>query len=394
MQFPESNTPKLIVLAGLQAMVFYAAFEKIFFQDNGLSIIEIAILSGIFSLGLICLEVPSGALSDRWIRKHVLSLSVIAAMATTIVFAVGSEFWHFAVGIAFAAGGFVLNSGTNTSILFDSLKEHQTEQQFEKYLAVRRIFSGIGLALGSLIGGVIAERYGIATTMWATLMPLLGALLITTSLREPHFHKTTGELNYFTHIRYAVRHLVSSHYFVQVIALSVMIKTVSILIEDYAQLYYLLLGFSLFAIGVLSFFEGIKEIVANYVGSYVSRGTALARLYGILLLVMAGSLLLSAWQLNIVGVISLFVASSMFFIIDVPLLGGFHRQLASGIRATAESFLNLATELSKVMVAIGFATVANWYSINVAFGVLGCVVLLYTVYYWLCACEVLEGRVG
>lgn len=394
MQFPEANTPKLIVLAGLQAMVFYAAFEKIFFQDNGLSVIEIAILSGVFSLGLICLEVPSGALSDRWVRKHVLSLSVVAAMATTIVFALGNEFWHFAIGIAFAACGFVLNSGTNSSILFDSLKEYQTEQQFEKYLAWRRIFSGIGLAIGSLIGGVIAEGYGIAATMWVTLLPLIAALFLTMSLREPHFHKTTGELNYFAHIRYAARHLVSSHYFVQVIALSVMIKTVSILIEDYAQLYYLLLGFSLFAIGVLSFFEGIKEIVANYIGSSVSCGTALPRLYGILLLVMAGALLLSAWQLNIVGVLSLFVASSMFFIIDVPLLGGFHRQLASGIRATAESFLNLVTELSKVVVAIGFATIANWYSISVAFGVLGCVVLIYTVYYWLCAREVLEGRVG
>jgi MFS family permease len=79
MKFPESNTPKLLTIATLQGLTFYAAFEKIFFQENGLSIIEIAFLTIVFSITLITLEVPSGALSDRWVRKHVLVLSILAS---------------------------------------------------------------------------------------------------------------------------------------------------------------------------------------------------------------------------------------------------------------------------------------------------------------------------
>jgi hypothetical protein len=100
-------------------------------------------------------------------------------------------------------------------------------------------------------------------------------------------------------------------------------------------------------------------------------------------MVMAGSLFVSAWQQNIFGVAGLFVASAMFFIIDVPLLGAFHKQLDSSIRATSESFMNLVTELSKMILAIGFAWVASIYTVPLAFGSLGVILCVYVIYYWL-----------
>lgn len=168
-----------------------------------------------------------------------------------------------------------------------------------------------------------------------------------------------------------------------VIILSVVVMATHILIEDYSQLYYFAVGFSFLAIGVLSFFEGLKEMVANYAGSLLSKIDNLPLLYGLLLLVMSGSLLISAVYQNIIGVIGLFVASAMFFMIDVPLLGNFHKNLDSSIRATSESFMNLVTELSKMMLAIVFAGIANIYSIPYAFCALGIFVFVYTIYYWL-----------
>jgi MFS family permease len=383
MKFPESNTPKLLAIATLQGLTFYAAFEKIFFQQNGLSIIEIAFLTIVFSITLITLEVPSGALSDRWVRKHVLSLSILASIVALMLFATGDTFIQFALGMFFAGCAFVLNSGTNTSILFDSLKEVNATDSFEKYLAARRILSGAGFAVASLVGGLVANEYGIASAIWVTLFALIPALLLCISLREPIFHKTTGDMTYFKHIGHTAAHLTSSTYFVNVIILSVVIMATHILIEDYSQLYYFAVGFSFLAIGVLSFFEGLKEMVANYTGSLLSKISNLPLLYGLLLIVMSGSLLISAVYQNILGVLGLFVASAMFFMIDVPLLGNFHKHLDSSIRATSESFMNLVTELSKMLLAVVFASIANIYSIPYAFGALGLFVFVYTIYYWL-----------
>lgn len=391
MKFPEPNTLKLLILSTLQALTFYAAFEKIFFQENGLSLFEIALLTAIFSVFVIVLEVPSGALSDRWKRKYVLLLSILASIATLLFFVTGTGFIQFAVGTVFASIAFVLNSGTNNSILFDSLKEFNAVESFEKYLALRRILSGIGFALASLAGGWIADYHGISFAMWSTLMFLIPAVFITLSLREPQFHKTTGEMTYFKHIKSTAQHLTSNSYFIQVIVLSVTIMTINILIEDYSQLYYYAVGFSLLAIGLLSFFEGVKESFSNYIGALLPQRKNLPVIFGFLLLLMAGSLFVTAWQPNIVGVAGLFLTSAIFFIIDVPLLGNFHKKLSSGTRATSESFLNLVTELSKVIVAIGFGVVANLYSIYFAFGVLGVLVLFYTIYYWIFAFRVFSS---
>jgi len=263
------------------------------------------------------------------------------------------------------------------------LREHNATDTFEKYLAARRILSGAGFAVASLVGGWTANQYGISTAILVTLGALIPALLLCLSLREPIFHKTTGELSYFGHIGHTARHLTSSRYFTNVIALSVVIMATHILIEDYSQLYYFAVGFTLLAIGIISFFEGLKEMVANYLGALMPRLHNLPLMYGILLMVMAGALFMAAWQQNIFGVIGLFVASAMFFIIDVPLLGAFHKQLGSSIRATSESFMNLVTELSKMILAIGFAWIASIYTVPVAFGALGLMLCLYIIYYWL-----------
>jgi MFS family permease len=383
MKFPESNTPKLLAIATCQALTFYAAFQLIFFQENGLNIVQIALLTIVFSVSMITLEVPSGALSDRWVRKHVLSLSILTSIVTVVLFATGDTFIQFAAGMFFAAVAFVLNSGTNTSILFDSLKEVDATNSFEKYLATRRILAGAGFAIASLVGGWTANQYGISMAIWITLGALVPALLLSLSLREPIFHKTTGELSYFAHIGHTAKHLTSTRYFTNVIALSVVIMATHILIEEYSQLYYFAIGFSLLAIGIISFFEGLKEMVANYLGALMPKLTNLPLMYGFLLMVMASSLLVSAWQQSLIGVTALFVASGMFFIIDVPLLGAFHKQLDSSIRATSESFMNLITELSKMMLAIAFASIANVYSVQLAFGALGLLLCVYVIYYWL-----------
>ncbi len=391
MKFPDSNTLKLLAIGALQALTFYAAFEKIFFQENGLSLFEISIIAAIFSLFVIVFEVPSGALSDRWIRKYVLSLSILSSIVTLIIFVTGTAFIQFGIGTIFASIAFVLNSGTNNSILFDSLKEAGAEDKFEKYLAMRRILSGGAFALASLLGGIFAQKYGIEFAIWATLATLIPGLIITFSLKEPHFHKTTGELTYFKHITTTAKHLTSSAYFVQVIALSVVIMTTHLLIEDYSQLFYYAAGFTFLMIGVLSFFEGAKEVVANYIGARMPQRKNLPTLFGFLLALLALSLFVTAWQPNIIGVVGLFIASAVFFIIDVPLLGNFHKKLESGVRATSESFLNLITEVTKIVITIGFGFIASMYSIYLAFGILGALVLVYMFYYWLVSFNVFSS---
>ncbi len=391
MKLDQSNISKLMAIATFQGFTFYSAFEKIYFQNYGLSVTKIAILTFIFSIAVILLEVPSGVLSDRWVRKHVMSLSILSAIVALLILATGSNFFQFSLAMFFAAVSFVMNSGTNNSILFDSLKETSLLGKFEKYLAIRRILSAIGFAMASIIGGWVSSKYDISTSIWLTLASLIPALVLSMSLHEPIFHKTTGELSYLKHIAKTAKFLISTRYLINIIILLVVIMSSHILIEDYSQLYYFGIGFGLMAVGVITFFDGLKEITANYIGSIVPKKiNNLPFMYGSLLFIMALVLFLSSLELNILGVLFIFIASAIFYIIDVPLLSDFHNKLDSKIRTTSESFMNMVTELVKMLIAVGFAWIADMYGIHIAFGVLGIFILIYSIYYWIFTYPVFE----
>ena len=51
----------------------------IFFQENGLSLKEVMILQGVYSLMVALMEIPSGYLADVFGRKHTLTLGAILA---------------------------------------------------------------------------------------------------------------------------------------------------------------------------------------------------------------------------------------------------------------------------------------------------------------------------
>ena len=385
MKLPHFNIFPLYLLVFFETFSLFTAFEKIYLQQNGLSISEIVWLSIFLGITILICEVPSGALSDRWYRKYTLSLSFFFGALSLLVFLLGTGFWHYSVAVLFGGWAFVCNSGTNSSLLYDSLKEAGLENKFAKYLATRRIISAVSFGIAALVGGYVAQQYGIDITILFGIGLLTLGLIITFILKEPDFHRTTGEMSYFSHIGTTARYLMSTKFFINVALLSIVTMSVHIIIEDYSQLYYYAIGLTLLLVGVMSAFEGVKEVIFNYWGGRTTWNSNTPRLFGIFLFVMFFSLLLTAWQGSYWGIVGLFIASGMFFVIDVPIMARFHDKADSGIRATSESFLNLVTEMFRISLALAFGYIAQAYSIQIGFGLLAGVVGTYTVYYWMFA---------
>ena len=69
------NIKRLYALYGLHGLIFFYSFDKVFLQLKGFSVQQVVVVELLYVLTIVLLEVPSGALSDRWSRKYVLSLS-------------------------------------------------------------------------------------------------------------------------------------------------------------------------------------------------------------------------------------------------------------------------------------------------------------------------------
>ena len=111
-------------------------------------------LSGIYYLFVVALEVPSGWASDRFGRVPTLRAAALSWIVAHGLFLVaGDSFVAFAAGQAFLAGGFAALSGTDVSFHYDSLEsvdragEYQARQGRVASLGYR------SMAAAALIGG-------------------------------------------------------------------------------------------------------------------------------------------------------------------------------------------------------------------------------------------------
>lgn len=370
------NIKLLYAIAALEGVVFYYALDKIFMQMRGLSLVEMVIVEIIFGLVIVLTEVPSGALSDRWSRKKMLALNSLFFALNTVIWAVSHSFILFVIGVIFGALHTTFRSGTDTSMLFDSLKELNKTDQYEKYLGRKRAIGAVSFAAAAVAGGLIGDMVGLEATFWWTLPSAVLAGVLALLLREPTFHRSTGEVSYWRHIGNTFTFLTKKPRLVHMVAVLTAITIPAILFDEYGQVYFVLAGVSIFGLGVLAALNsGIEALWST--AAYKLARLRHDVLFAICFAIMGSGFVLAGWLQNWSGIVLLFLGASTAFIVSIIVESDLNRLLPSSIRATSESFVSLTGKVFYVPVALGFAWVGQAYSIATAFAVLGCVVLAY-----------------
>ena len=113
-------------------------------------------LEGVYYVSVAALEVPSGYLSDRLGRKCTLVFSSACLAAAFLVFFLGKSFAVFALAQVLMACGYASASGTDTALLFESLKQAGREDEYTHHEARALKFTFRAGAMGALGGGLLA----------------------------------------------------------------------------------------------------------------------------------------------------------------------------------------------------------------------------------------------
>ncbi|HEY93465.1 MAG TPA: MFS transporter, partial [Dehalococcoidia bacterium] len=141
--------------------------------SRNISIQEIAILVAIWSGLTVLLEVPTGALADRWSRKYTLVLSGLCCSLCYITWIFSSSFWLFALGLIFRTLGGIFESGTVQAYTFDFLKRHGKKDDFEKIWGRCIALRVIGTAIALALGGFLSEISYTLVLVFSALSPLV-----------------------------------------------------------------------------------------------------------------------------------------------------------------------------------------------------------------------------
>ena len=172
-------------------------FAVLFMQARGLDLFQMGLLSGIYSVTIVLLELPTGGLADAIGRKPVTLMSYLATLGSSLVFLLSFSLPVFALAWILLGIGRALASGALSAWFVDALLASDPEIDLQPALAQAGTFTILGLSLGTLIGGLIPELFAFLpeegsaiftplamTIFFAILLKGLNTLLLIVFVRE------------------------------------------------------------------------------------------------------------------------------------------------------------------------------------------------------------------
>ena len=118
---------------------------------------QMLFLQGIFSLSVVIFEIPSGAISDTFKRKHVIAAGYTFLTFATLSYSLGKTFAVFAVSETLFGIGLATISGSDTSLIYDTLAKYNQENRFKEILGKASTMSFISAMFALLISGALGE---------------------------------------------------------------------------------------------------------------------------------------------------------------------------------------------------------------------------------------------
>lgn len=376
------NIWKLYAISAIGGASLYYALDKVFMEMRGLTVSEIVAVEVVYAITVLVLEVPTGALADRWSRKYVLALNVVFFMLNTLIWIFSHDFSLFALGVLMGAIHSTLASGTFNSLLYDSLKELKEEGRAEKVLGLNAYYDGLLAVVAGVAGGFIANAAGIELTLWLTLITSLIGLLFCLSLKEPTVHRTTGEMGYWKHIGETAKYMARHPSLYHTVVLMMIFGLSYTLIDEYAQLYFFDVSSSLIALGLLAGGIYLLEALGGRFSTIAAQYRHGVTYLIVLLASVAGYVGLWAMR-SPVGMGFALIPLLGFFLIRPLLQADLHHKLPSHYRATGESYASLLASLLFIPGGLAFGVIADKFNLPTAYLCLGVFLAVYTGVYLL-----------
>src|SRR3990170_8631716 len=244
----KANIRKFYLFNILSSFVLYYAIDKILMASRGLSVTDMVLVEISYTVARLLLEVPSGALADRWNRKYVLALNMVFFMGTTFLWAIAPNLSVFVLGSLIASIYSALKSGTDTSFLYDTLKQLDRSDSYTKTQGNVIFWENLLSIIAGIGGGMLADAFGLAVPFWVTLPFSLGAVIVALTFTEPQIHRTTGEVSFWKHISETGKFIWRRPFVISVMAFSVVMGVSFLSIDEYGQLYFVGVGIPVLAL--------------------------------------------------------------------------------------------------------------------------------------------------
>jgi MFS family permease len=124
----------------------------------------------------------TGALSDRWGRKHLITTGMFTQATALAVIATADTFAVWAIGAT------LLGAGTSMvyPMLLAAIGDVAHPAWRGRAVGIYRVWRNLDYAVGALMGGVVADLWGLRAAVWAAAaISLVSTLIVAIRMYEP-----------------------------------------------------------------------------------------------------------------------------------------------------------------------------------------------------------------
>ncbi|MFP4523838.1 MAG: MFS transporter [Candidatus Woesearchaeota archaeon] len=362
---------------------FFLPVLALFYIASQVPFEQFGIIMAVFAGVTLLLEIPSGLLTDLIGKRKALIISRSCYLLEVILLAFTNGFWPFLIAKVISGVGVSLSSGTDSAMLYDTLRRSFKEHRHIEIKGVTTMITNISMGVTFIVG---AYLFSINPKLPAFVsIPFLAlALALTFFLKEPYKPNRHLALNSVSrHLEQGLRYF-SRHKHVKYLVFYALPFTaaVSILLAS-SSAYYKAVHIPVSLIGVVAFAVVMVRAwssrnaykVEKQLGEHASL-ILVAAAFNVIMLLMA----LMLPYISVIFYLALALVDGFFLVILDNYL---NKHIETGSRATMLSINSLFANLGVVILFPIIGAVKGAHGFGPAYAILAGVVALYMVGFWI-----------
>src|SRR4030042_988846 len=126
------NIPLIYINHVFAGMLFFAPILALYIEKGLFSVTNVALIFSIQAACIFLFEYPTGAIADLLGRKKSMVIAVFFVILAVCFLFIGGSILFFALYALFSGFGYSLYSGSDTALIYDTLKQEGKEKYFKK----------------------------------------------------------------------------------------------------------------------------------------------------------------------------------------------------------------------------------------------------------------------
>jgi len=378
-----NNVWKLYASRFFQSLIPAYVIERLFWESRGITIQQVVYTEILYAVTILLLEVPTGVLADRFGRKKLIVLAALLGCLEFLILLYAQTFWHFAFVVVLAGIATAASSGAVNALLYDSLRQHDQEESFERKLGRLNAIDFGAAVLAALSGGWLAGRYDLELNYWLSLAGAAVGFCFALLLVEPPAsaaapHETIPLRRYVSE---SVRFFRTRGDVRLVLAAAMLIGAATDFVDEFWQLYLDRFDVPLAWFGPYSAALLALRMPGSLLADGLRRRFRYAAPLVVTLAAIAAGLGFAAFSPGLAGAAALLGVCLAAGVVD-PLASGYlHHRIDGPMRATIDSFRSLADNAFAMVAGLGFGWGTARWDVFGGYGVLAVVCAAFLLYF-------------